>query len=537
MNTYADGSDHHQSRAAGHSIPTLEQQMAVLLELTRAITEAQTLSVMLTGVLSPIAQAAGWCYGEVWLPEPNAEELRSAARWHEPDPALERFAATSAELKFTPGGGLLGRVWQNRQAEWIADLHMVDPAKLMRPERAGPAGLHSGLAIPLLIDNVVIAILVFFAREVRPENPQLRRLMTLVAAQLSTAISRLQAQEALRAQESLLRSVTQSAADAILVLDVDGRIIAWNPAAERMFGYAAAEAIGRSFTLIIPPAYHARYIPLFPWRARQPSLNERGRMIELIFLRNDGSEFPAEVALSDWRAEHGPCLTAIIRDATERKRSELLLRQANEELEQRVIERTAALQAANGELERAARMKDEFLANMSHELRTPLNAILTLSELLGDGVYGALNAEQRDATVGVIESGQHLLALINDILDLTKIESGTEVLELEAVDIAEVCGAGLRMTQHIAQQKHIRVSEWIDPEIGLVLADPRRLKQICVNLLVNAIKFTPRGRCISRCRAIASSTRSRLRLPIPASGSPLKIFRACLSRLYNSTAA
>jgi signal transduction histidine kinase len=167
------------------------------------------------------------------------------------------------------------------------------------------------------------------------------------------------------------------------------------------------------------------------------------------------------------------------------------LRKLSAELEQRVNERTKELSLANAALARAARMKDEFLASMSHELRTPLTAILGLSEALQQEVYGPLNEKQRSSLVSIEESGRHLLSLINDILDLSKIESGREELVFNTVKIESLCKACLQMIQQDARKKNLKVNLQLDPQFQFIYADERRLKQIIVNLLTNAVKFTP----------------------------------------------
>jgi PAS domain S-box-containing protein len=178
-------------------------------------------------------------------------------------------------------------------------------------------------------------------------------------------------------------------------------------------------------------------------------------------------------------------------DITERKQMEIALEVERNQLVERVEERTADLSRANSNLARALRVKDEFLANMSHELRTPLNAILGLSESLGEQIAGPLNEKQQKYISTISESGHHLLSLINDILDLAKIEAGQITLDINKVDIHSVCQASLRMIKQLAQKKNQEVSLEIDNGLGLMWADERRLKQMIVNLLGNAVKFTP----------------------------------------------
>lgn len=157
----------------------------------------------------------------------------------------------------------------------------------------------------------------------------------------------------------------------------------------------------------------------------------------------------------------------------------------------RVAERTAELSAANAELMHSARLKDEFLATVSHELRTPLTAILNLTEALQLNIYGELNAKQQKAVQNIFKSGNHLLTLINDVLDLAKIEAGGLELEVNPVVVKTICQASIELVQEQALKKRIKLCFEYDETIRSILTDERRLKQVLVNLLDNAIKFTP----------------------------------------------
>jgi signal transduction histidine kinase/CheY-like chemotaxis protein len=154
------------------------------------------------------------------------------------------------------------------------------------------------------------------------------------------------------------------------------------------------------------------------------------------------------------------------------------------------------LRLANVEMERGLRMKNEFLANMSHELRTPLNAILGISESLEEQISGTLNEKQLKYVRVINESGRHLLELINDILDLSKIEAGKLELDIQPVSVEKLCTSSLRMVKELAQKKLLTVSFKIDETVKVILGDERRLKQSLVNLLGNAVKFTPQGKKI-----------------------------------------
>ncbi len=166
------------------------------------------------------------------------------------------------------------------------------------------------------------------------------------------------------------------------------------------------------------------------------------------------------------------------------------LEEERAQLAERIAERTAELSAANLELIRASRLKDEFLATVSHELRTPLTAILNLTEALQSEIYGGLTPRQLKASQSIHRSGQHLLHLINDVLDLAKIEAGALELQMSLVAVKSLCQASLELVSEQAIRKQIQVNFDYDDTVSSLLADERRLKQVLVNLLDNAIKFT-----------------------------------------------
>ena len=213
---------------------------------------------------------------------------------------------------------------------------------------------------------------------------------------------------------------------------------------------------------------------------------ERGNVWrgETEFRFQDGRLIPVSQLILAHRDAEGSLefYATIMRDISERKELEETLRRHSQQLSE-----------ANHELARASRLKDEFLANMSHELRTPLNGILGISESLHEEVYGPLNPRQHRAILDVEDCGRHLLDLINDILDVAKIEAGKVELELGAHDVEQVCQASHRLIKEAALKKQISVSLAIDRSLRELVADQRRLKQVLVNLLSNAVKFTPQG--------------------------------------------
>jgi PAS domain S-box-containing protein len=282
----------------------------------------------------------------------------------------------------------------------------------------------------------------------------------------------------LRDQQFYTRSLFESNIDALMTTDPSGIITDVNKQMEALTGSTRDELIGAPFrNSFTDPARAEAGIKLV--------LSEKKvTNYELTARARDGKEtlvsYNATTFYDRGRRLQG--VFAAARDVTERQRAEENLRRALTELN-----------LANAELAQASRLKDEFLANMSHELRTPLNAILGLSEALVEQVYATLTPRQLKSVTTISTSGQHLLVLINDILDLSKIEAGKLELNLEPVNVEEFCQSCLVFVRTQAMQKKIAVAFDYDGRGPTFLADPKRLKQVLVNLLTNAVKFTPVG--------------------------------------------
>ncbi|MFZ5539462.1 MAG: PAS domain S-box protein, partial [Pseudomonadota bacterium] len=303
---------------------------------------------------------------------------------------------------------------------------------------------------------------------------------------------RKRAEQALRASEERFRSTLDTMIEGCQIIGFDWRYLYVNAAAAAQ-GRSRPEAlIGRTMMEAYPGI---EATPVFAVM-RQCMQTRRAEHVENEFTFADGTAGWFELVMQP--VPEG--LFVLSLDITERKRAERQLRLLKEDLERRVAERTAELEAAgrelaarNEQLDQASRMKSEFLANMSHELRTPLNAVIGFSEILSAGMAGELTARQREFVRDIHASGMHLLELINDILDLSKVEAGSMVLDVDTVQVAPLLQSCLRVLRERALARRIELSADVDAALGAIEADSRKVKQIVFNLLSNAVKFTGEG--------------------------------------------
>jgi|GEM_PF-1684017 len=282
-----------------------------------------------------------------------------------------------------------------------------------------------------------------------------------------------QADRELETSQRRFQSVVTTAVDAIVVVDPEGAVSFWNAGAERIFGFAEGDILGKPITEIIPERYREAHEAAF--KRLGPGIPSRfdGQTAELVGRRGDGTEFPVEMSLTEWYAGDERFFTGILRDVSERRQFE------------------QSLETACREAEEANKAKSAFLAAMSHEIRTPMNGVIGMTGLLLDT---ALSPEQRYMAETIRDSGEALLGLINDVLDFSKIEAGKVELEPGEFDLVSLIDGTVDLLALSAERKGIELVTVFDAGVPRQLyGDGGRVRQILINLLGNAVKFTEAG--------------------------------------------
>ena len=283
-------------------------------------------------------------------------------------------------------------------------------------------------------------------------------------------------EEALRNSEERIRTIVNTAVDGIITADERGIIRSFNPAAEKIFGYSEEEVTGWNLKTLMPSPYREEHDTYISDYLRTGKRKVIGMASEALAERKDGTTFPLDLSISEMRLGEERIFTGILRDSTERKLAEEELLRTKEAAE------------------RADRAKSEFLANMSHEIRTPMNSIMGFIRLLLDE---ELSASQQEMLETVKESADRLLNLIDGILDLSKIEADSIVLEEVPFTMGSLVLEAIRLVRPRVAEKAVEIRCDLEEGTQWVMGDPTRVRQVLLNLLANASKFTEQGEILT----------------------------------------
>jgi PAS domain S-box-containing protein len=321
------------------TLPRTERRVA------RSLADTADPRDALRGALRAIGEGLGWSLGALWERAPDRPEvLRCVEMWHSDGVEAHEFEQASTDIALEAGEGLPGRVWRSGEAAWIPDVLADD--NFPRQAAARRAGLHAGFCFPIRSAGAVLGVIEFFAGEARELDEALLATMATIGDQIGQAMERRRDAEALSAKEARHRAMLDAALDCVVTMDHRGLVVDFNPAAERCFGYRAAEAIGREMAaLIVPPplrSRHRRGLARYLMTEQAVVLDRR---MEITGMRADGTQFPVELTITRIDVPGPPTFAGYLRDITERKAAEVELRASRA----RIVE---AADAARYRLER-----------------------------------------------------------------------------------------------------------------------------------------------------------------------------------------
>ncbi len=437
--------------ASQNVLPLLKAQYAV----SKVLAAADDLDSALAQIIASICMNLGWELGAYWQYAPNQPVLRcthiSAA-----EESLGTFIAASRENEILPGEGLPGRVFSTSEPSWISDLRNDENFK--RNAAAQEAGFQSAFAFPVLVGSDAIAVLEFMSSTPREPDYELLETMASLGRQVGQFIKRKEAEEAVAQSFELYRSLTDSAADAIITMDESSNILLANRASEEIFGYSSSELKGQSLMMLMPPAYRVRHEQALAryLETGKKHLNWHG--MELPGLRKDGQEILMEVSIGEFTLKDNRFFTGFMRDITQRKKVETVLKST---------ERMAVI--------------GRLATSIAHEINNPLDAIKNIFYLLEQ----TATEEQRSH----LRLGEQELTRITEIARRT-LNFSRETLTVTELDAHAVLDETLELLSRKIQTKHIEVHKRYRSR-AKIHANAGELRQVFVNIIANALDALP----------------------------------------------
>ncbi len=472
--------------------------LQLLQRTASAANEARSVDEALRTSLREVCAATGWPVGHVYqIDDSDPDILLPSDIWELSDPErYEPFRAATSTSKFRKGEGLPGRVLADGQPVWF-DISTFDPA-FHRAGIALASGLRTGFAFPVLAGSETAAVLEFYTDESLPPDDDLLKVMAAVGTQLGRTVERT------RSENSRFQTVLDNMPAMVLLRDLDGKFILVNRRYEDFYRMSNDDVRGKTLREVEALTDIVMYVETNELHDREVIDENRSIEHELTIRRGTREHVLATVRFPI--ADHTGQVVAvggIELDITDRKQHEAELAD---------LLRTVGL--ARDEAMEATAAKSRFLSSMSHELRTPMNAILGFTRIVKRRTAGTIPEKETDNLSKILSSAEHLLALINDILDVSRIEAGREEIRPVDLDIPPLVESCLETVAPLIRSDRVDLRGDVESSVEGMFTDDEKLRQILINLLGNAIKFTDEG-------AVSLSVRSedgRVRFEVTDSG-------------------
>jgi PAS domain S-box-containing protein len=432
-----------------------ERRLAMQLAVSQVVGESTTSDEALPAMLESLGTNLGFDMAGLWFVSSD-HHTRYLAGWYAPDRACVEFHRDSIGRVLQKGKDLPGQIWAAESPCWIEDLQ--EDANFLRAGSALADGLVTGWGVPVRVGNQVIAVVEFFSRQKQREDSEMMATVETVCASIGQFMARSAQESRLEELNRQKESILNSVADGIFGTDSAGRIVFVNPAAASMLGAHAFDLIGRTVHSVVHEERKGREKCSDQCRTGRAFLVREGTSGQDVFYRRNGASFPVEFSVTPM-VEHNVAVGSV--------------------LSFRDISQRYALD----------RMKDEFVSTVSHELRTPLTSIRGALGLLSTGLLGEMGEKATNLLRIAVTNSDRLVRLINDILDLERMQSGRAPLTYRSCDLEELARQAIDAMTPMAETAKVQLL--LDSGPVLVEVDPDRLQQVMTNLLSNAIKFSP----------------------------------------------
>ncbi|HKW11107.1 MAG TPA: PAS domain S-box protein [Gemmatimonadaceae bacterium] len=458
---------------------TEKRQEETVLQLLQSVTvaagAAEDIDSALGAMLRSMCESMQWRYGEAWLPDvASARLVRQDVYFATPGSDVAALVESGRGLAIARDEGLAGAVWSNGELKWVEDLD----AELVRPRRqvALAGGFRAACAVPVMSGHQVTAVLCFFLHSARRRDRRAAEIVTTVAKQLGSMILRKRAETELRESEARLRAIVRSMNEGLIITDLEDRIRFVNERTLELTGRTEAELIGREAAELLAET-DAGDVPKLRLERRRQGLADRYE-VRVSHGATAGSWL--EITGGPLANADGVIVGTLgtVTDVSERKRNE------------------EAILSARDAAEAASRAKSEFLSRMSHELRTPLNSVIGFARVLRRDGADRFAADDLTYLDRIQVNGEHLLKLVNDLLDVAKIEAGRLTAERGMVRLDALVREIVEQLEGQPRAAGVVLRADVPATPVMIQTDSRLLRQVLINLAGNALRFTHRGQVV-----------------------------------------